>query len=165
MANRKNKKNASIQDWAEIKRQFVYEKLSPEKISKGFNNVPSANTIRNHAAKADPKSGKTWYDLQKEFADSEFERIAPGNLVRDVMLRISKVLSNPDLDDNRVADALAKFQKSLERLADPANQVPAMYATLTGLMQYIQQNYKDLITDRLVEAVKDYRTEIRKRLG
>lgn len=149
---------------AEVKRLFVVEKKSPRQIAALFNGKPCENSISGWSKKRDKKTGKNWQDELEEYQQAEFERIAPPNLVRDIVQRIQKILSSEE-NDIKAADALAKMQKALERLSDPSAQVPAMYHLLTEFMEFVRENYRDLITDRLVEAVRNFRTVIRRRLG
>lgn len=148
---------------AECRRMFVVEKKSPQQISALFNNKPAPNSIAGWALRKN-KHGKNWYDEREEYEDDAYERIAPPNLTKEIIARIQKILASEE-SDVKVADGLAKLQKSLDKLADPGTQVPAMYHLLSEFMQFLRDNYRDLISERMVEAVKDFRTVIRRKLG
>jgi hypothetical protein len=147
----------------EIRRLFVQEEKEPHEIANIFDRRPSANTIMKWAKE---KNGdeKNWYDQRRERENDEYERISPKSIASKILNRIDEILRKEKFG-NADADALAKLQKSLEKIADVRYQIPVMYQLLREYTDFVKSNYRDLICERFVESIKDFRTEIRKKLG
>lgn len=145
----------------EVKRLFVQEGRSPDWIAKVFRKHPAANTITNWADKKDPDTGKTWWDLRREWENQEYESFSPANLIRKIYARINDMLDKPEFS----SDSLAKELAAIKKIGDPENQVHVLYHFLTDLTSFIMEKKPDLFTKELVDVFKDYRTHIRKRLN
>lgn len=147
----------------EARRLFVQEEKEPHEIARIFKHRPSANTIMKWA-KEKNKDGKDWFDQRREWEENEYEKISPRNIAGKILGRIDQILSK-DKFGSKDADALAKLQKNLEKITDVRYQIPVMYQLLTEFMSFLKLHHRDLITPSLVEGFKDFRTEIRKKLG
>lgn len=147
----------------EARRQFVHEEKGPHEIAKHFKQRPSANTIMKWAKEKNPE-GKDWYDQRQALEEDEYEKISPSSLVKKILNKIHKFYEKADFS-HIDADAIAKLQKQLEKIDDPRYQIPVMYQLMTDFVNYTRQNYPNLITQEFAEAIRDFRTEIRKKLG
>lgn len=147
----------------EARRQFVHEEKGPHEIAKHFKNRPSANTIMKWAKEKNAE-GKNWYDERAAREQDEYEKISPSNIAAKILAQIHGLLAKPDFTHVH-ADAIAKLQKNLEKITDARYQVPVMYQLMTDFVSFTRQNYPKLITKEFTEAVRDFRTEIRKKLG
>jgi len=137
---------------------YVQQRKNPNQIARQFHNRPNANTITNWAIKGN------WDRQRQEWEDAEYEKISPQALATRVIKRIIQTLDDPDFN-NKSADALAKLQKTLEKIVDIRYQIPIMYQLLTDLVEFLQANHKKLISVQLIDAIRDFRNEIRRRLG
>lgn len=148
----------------EARRLYVREGKSEVDIAKNFDNKPNATTVRNWIKEKNPE-GKSWEDERREYENDQYEKISPKNIASKILKRIEHILDKEKFN-NKDADALAKLQKTLSQLVETKYQIPAMYQMLTDFMIYLksQSEYQKLITAELIEAVKDFRTEIRKKL-
>jgi len=145
----------------EIKRLFVQEGRSPDFISKIFRGRPGANTVTNWADKKDEETGKTWWNLRREWENAEYENYAPANLIRKIYARINDLLDKPNFS----SDSLAKELSAIRKIGDPENQVHVLYHFLTDLTTFIMERKPQLLNRELVDLFKEYRTHIRKVLN
>lgn len=147
----------------EARRQFVHEEKGPHEIAKHFKQRPSANTIMKWAKEKDAE-GKDWYDERRALEQTEYEKISPSSIASKILAQIHQLLDEPKFSHVH-ADAIAKLQKNLEKITDARYQVPVMYQLMTDFVNHTRQNFPKLITKEFAEAVRDFRTEIRKKLG
>ena len=148
---------------SKIKAMVVEQGLNYKDISESFNGSPSANCISNWANRKDPKTGKTWLDLRQEHAEKQLAIASTTNMVYNLDIRIARTI-NSDQPDSKVADTLAKLTHARDRLIDPKKQASTMLDFMKDLLAFISDNYSDLLTEELREAVKSYKSEKIKQL-
>jgi hypothetical protein len=150
---------------AEAKLLFIENELSFEKISEYFDGTPTAQCIQQWANKPDKKTGKSWKDERKEKADNKYLNLSPQAQANKIMERINYLLQSPvESWDPRQADALAKTQKTLEKLVDKKFQIPMMYELLKNQIDFFKLHYPDILTPEYLNAVRHYKNETKKKL-
>lgn len=145
----------------EAKRLIVIEQMTPAKASEHV--PPAASTIAMWARQEDD-DGKTWYDLRKERAQRLYEDTSPQAMARKLLQRIDTLLNEGSLSPSE-ADALSKYTKVMRSVAAPKYQVSVMYQFLTELVEFLKTHYPEAFTEELADALRDFRTQLRERLG
>jgi hypothetical protein len=150
---------------AEARLLFVENELSFEKISEYFNGTPTAQCIQQWATKPDKKSGKSWKDERREKADGKYLNLSPQAQANKIMERINFLLESPvESWDPRQADALAKTQKTLEKLVDKKFQIPMMFELLRLLVEFLKMHYPEFITPEFLNALRHFKNDKKKKL-
>lgn len=145
------------------KRMFIEEGKKPSEISVALGGKPAKSTIVNWAAKED-STNKNWHQYRQEYIKDSYELATPDAMARKILEKISLILNQSDFT-TKDADALAKLQRSLEKITQPRHQVPVMYEMLESFVTFMQKQYPHLINKDLLNAVRDFKNELRKRLA
>ncbi len=148
---------------AAAKRMFVVEHLSPNAISRHFGGNPVPQTIHNWA-NGIGADGTNWFELRKERAEAIFEAAMPENLAMRILREINRVLESPEIDTKK-ADALKKYVSAFRELVEPSHQVQMIYHTLTEFVAFLKARHEDLVTPALIESMREFKDEQRRRLG
>lgn len=152
-----------IETRAEARRLWVEEGWTATAISRHFGGSPVPQTILNWAGAPD-QHGKTWDDYREERVDALFGDASPANLSRRILDQIAKLLEQPSLDTKQ-ADALSKYQRAFKELIDPVYQVSMIYQALTDYLAFCRTHYPELVNRELIESIRDFKNEARRRLG
>jgi len=146
-----------------VKRMYVEEGLGGETITAELQGAITKNTVRNWARKVDPVTGKSWKDLRREVRDRNYEKVSPAAMANRILNRIHEILYKQGFT-NSDADALAKLQRSLERLTDKRFQIPVMFQFLEDQVKFMRKNYGHLMTEEYLTAIRHFKNELRARL-
>jgi hypothetical protein len=147
----------------EAKRLFIEEELSLHQISARFNGHPSAPAIHKWS-KIPDNDGKTWKDYKLAYRDELYNMVSPQAIAVKILDNIQKLLNNENFG-TKDADALAKLQKSMQKITDPKYQIPVMYSMLTDQMKFFQKHYPQIVNKDLVDAIRHFKNELGKRLS
>ena len=144
----------------DAKRLYVVHAKSPEEIAPLVGK--SASTVYKWASETDPH-GRTWRDLREAERDARYESASPRAIAAKIIERMGEIV-NAETFDTKAADAVAKLQRSLDRIVDSSYQVPVMFEMLEGLVLHLKEHHPDLLSVALVAAVRDYKNHLRERL-
>ena len=147
----------------ECKDMFINREMSGRQISKYFGGKPTAVQISRWSHIKD-HSDKDWYDYRRERAENLYISMSPENLANAIFNKIQALITNTEIDPTRFADALYKMQMSLEKLTDPALQIPTMYHMLQDFVLFTQKHNKNLVSKDFIENVQAFKNHIRGRL-
>lgn len=161
---KQKRKRYDLSTRLEARRLCVHEGKSETEIAKIFSGNPTAATVGNWM-RAKDEDGKTWLDERREYEQEQYERISPKAISGKILKRIEELL-NAKKFGTKQADALAKMHKALLQIGEPKHQVPIMYTLLTEFVTFLKRSeYQKLLTKEFLDAVRDFRTEIRKKSG
>lgn len=146
---------------AEAKRLIVIEQLTPAKAAE---RIPPAESTIAMWARQEDADGKDWYQLRKERAERLYKNTSPQSMARKLLERIDKLLDEGSLSPSE-ADALSKYTKVMRSIAEPKYQVSVMYQFLEELITFLKTSHPDLFTPDMADALRDFRTQLRDRLG
>lgn len=147
----------------EIHNKFVKDGISAREISRQYEGKPSAQQIMNWARKK--INGQTWEEERDEYQAHEYETLSPQGQVQKILLRINKLLTE-DISrfTTKDADAIAKLQKTMERIVDKKFQIPMMFELLTKLIEFLMKHYAEIVTHDFLNAIRHFKNELRERL-
>lgn len=149
---------------AEIKLLFVQHGKSALEISKQYGGKPTAQAVLNWSRELN-KEGVSWEDERDEYQQREYEKLSPQSQADKILKRIDLLLQkSPKSFTTKDADALAKLQKVMEKLVDKKFQIPTMYHVLTRLLEFISLNYKSLLGDELINAIRHFKNQLKEEL-
>ena len=148
---------------ANCKKLYVYDNWSFRKISDFYDGSPHWQTVQNWAEEEHPETEKTWEEERQEYIDSIVHQITPDKIKQLYMQKIYETLTDPDFNTGH-SDSLRKLQKDFREMTDPGNQIPVVYAMLTEFVNYLKQYHNDLITEELLNAIRDYKNYQRNKL-
>ena len=121
---------------------------------------PSWKTVQSWAFKRDPKTGKNWNDLRTERRKLKYSIMSPESTVEWIYEQIEKIRSDPKTDPLKAADALAKYQKFIDKLIDPKLRVNNTFATLEDFVGFVQINYPDLVEHPdFINSIRSYKND------
>jgi len=144
------------------KMMIVQRHMDAAAVSRELGGKPSAKTIERWMytkATRGQNKGKNWIDLRDEQTTNEYELLTPETLAFRIMEDIKALYQNPDLSPERRADALVKLYKPMEKLLEPKLRVNALFATLKDFVDFLHRNHPDLISDELMNAIREYKDE------
>lgn len=154
-----------VQVRAEIHRLFVQEGLSAKEIARRFKGKPSAQTVSNWASEKRKDGSLTWNEERDDLERQAYENMSPEAQAQKILKRINFIL-NKDITkfNTKEADALAKLQKLMERVIDKKYQIPMMFELLTKFTEFLKDNYQELLSDEMLNAIKHFKNYKRKQL-
>jgi transposase len=141
---------------AKIRFLYVDEGKSALAISKKYKGNPSAQTISLWA------KINGWDKERTERTHDEYEKLSPQHLANKILKHIGNILDKKGKSfTTKDADALAKLRVSMEKITDKKYQIPMMYELLTNMIDFLNKNYKQFITDEFLNAIRHFKNELK----
>ncbi len=148
---------------AEAQRLIVEQGWSVQRVSDNFGGYPSRQCIHNWAARRDA-DGNNWYDLRTKLVEDLVSSTTPEKLMTRILEKINSILEDPSFDTKK-ADQLSKLTKVFREIVDTRYHVQVMYQVMTDFVTFARKHYPDALTRELLEVVRDFKNEVRGRLG
>lgn len=158
-------KNVPHDVYNEAKRLFVEQAKSCEDICVLIGGAIAVSTLYKYAKTPDD-DGRTWYDLRIEYRDQLYQEASPQHVAQKLIEKINELLNADDFD-TKSADAIAKLQRSLDRILDSSYQIPVMYGMLSDFVVFAKDHYPDLLAHdggAFVACIRDFKNTLRERL-
>lgn len=149
---------------AEVKQLFVKEGWNYFKIAAKYHFHPAHNTIELWAKK-EQSNGLTWLLEKEQYENLVYENLSPQALAEKILQRIHFILQKDVTQfSDKDSDSFSKLMKGMERLVDKKFQIPMLYEMLTKFVDFLKDNYKGLVTEELINAVRHFKNELKSEL-
>ncbi len=134
---------------------YTDHQMTPAAISEKMGGRPSESTIKKWAA------DENWFlDVKSP------EEISPRAIAAKILKKISFLLEKENNEFTvKDAEAIARFQKALERITDIKYQLPVMYQMLTDLLIHIREEHPEVYSDKLITAIRHFKEKMKNRLN
>lgn len=151
---------------AEVKMLYIDRELSPRQISEMFKGRPTAQVIDQWASRKDPNTSMSWKDEKGNLLNDNYARLSPQAQAKKIMRILDAIVDKQIPGDykglSQLADALAKVNKSLEKVVDKDFQIPMLFEFLSKLVGFLNLHYKEILTPQLSNALKHFKNDLRK---